>query len=132
MKQILLNLLSNALKFTPAGGQVRLTAALTPQGDLQLEVSDTGIGMRPEDVSVALQPFRQLDNLMSRRYEGTGLGLPLAKALTELHGGRFEISSHPGQGTVVRVFLPKHRVIPLDNIGQSGAPAHGTSRYTGT
>jgi two-component system cell cycle sensor histidine kinase PleC len=132
MKQILLNLLSNALKFTPAGGQVKLTATLMPQEDLELKVTDTGIGMRPEDVSVALEPFRQLDNLMSRRYEGTGLGLPLAKALTELHGGSFEVASHPGKGTVVRVLLPKRRVIPLGNISESGAPTHGSSRNTGT
>jgi signal transduction histidine kinase len=132
VKQILLNLLSNALKFTPAGGQVKLSAALTPDGGIEIVVADTGIGMRPEDVSVALEPFRQLDNLMSRRYEGTGLGLPLAKALTELHGGRFDVSSEPDKGTIVRVQLPAFRVIKPNGIADGGPRLNDVSRDTGT
>jgi signal transduction histidine kinase len=110
LKQILINLLSNAVKFTPQGGQVTLTAALTADGELMFSVRDTGIGMSEQDVEVALQPFRQIDNSLSRRYEGTGLGLPLAKALVDLHGGRLAIASQPGSGTEVRITLPAARL----------------------
>jgi two-component system cell cycle sensor histidine kinase PleC len=74
-------------------------------------VTDTGIGMKPEDIAIAFEPFRQVDEVLSRRYEGTGLGLPLARALAELHGGRLEIESTPGLGTTVRLWLPRERLI---------------------
>ncbi len=115
LKQILLNLLSNAIKFTPEGKEVVLSA-----GDLEdgyfLMVSDAGIGMSPSDVEEAMQPFRQIDSSLARRYEGTGLGLPLTKSLVELHGGVLEIRSQVGEGTRAIVKLPKWRVI------DSGAP----------
>jgi signal transduction histidine kinase len=110
MKQILLNVLSNAIKFTPAGGQVTLTVSHSDAG-VTFTVVDTGIGMRPQDIPAALEPFRQIDGSLSRRHEGTGLGLPLAKRLTEMHGGVLEIVSAPGNGTRVIVRLPESRVL---------------------
>ncbi len=111
LKQIILNLLSNAVKFTPSGGRIDLTAAATEDGGFALVVIDTGSGMRPEDIPLALQPFRQVDTVLSRRHSGTGLGLPLSKALVELHGGRLVIESRLGVGTTVSVLLPAARVI---------------------
>jgi signal transduction histidine kinase len=108
LKQILLNLLSNAIKFTPRGGSVRLSVSRAG-GELVLTVVDTGIGMRPENIPIALEPFRQIDGSLSRQHQGTGLGLPLAKRLTELHGGTLEITSEPGEGTCVAVRLPLSR-----------------------
>jgi PAS domain S-box-containing protein len=114
LKQIVLNLLSNAVKFTElggdAGGTVRVEVKLTDAG-VTISISDTGIGMKPEDIPIALSPFRQLDDAFSRRSEGTGLGLPLAKMLTELHGGALEIASAPGLGTTVNVRLPRDRIL---------------------
>ena len=110
IRQILLNLLSNAVKFTPAGGRVGVAAAIEADG-IVVTVADTGIGMTPEDIAIAFEPFRQVDDVLSRRYEGTGLGLPLARALAELHGGRLEIESTPGLSTTVRLWLPRERTI---------------------
>ena len=106
VKQILLNLLSNAMKFTPAGGHIAVSASLPDDGGIVISIADTGIGMRPEDIPVALEPFRQIENPLTRHYEGTGLGLPLAKALVELHGGRLTVASVLGRGTTVQVWLP--------------------------
>ena len=111
MKQIILNLMSNAVKFTPEGGRVTARAAPDAEGGVTVTIADTGIGMSAADIEVALEPFRQVDNAMSRRYEGTGLGLPLAKQLTELHGGALDIESEPGVGTTARVRLPARRVL---------------------
>jgi two-component system, cell cycle sensor histidine kinase PleC len=111
LKQIVLNLLSNSVKFTPAGGRVTLSAAVAPDGSLALAVSDTGIGMKPEEIPIALEPFRQIDSVHTRRYEGTGLGLPLARTLAELHGGTLSIDSVPGRGTTVTVRLPPERLV---------------------
>jgi signal transduction histidine kinase len=102
--------MSNAVKFTPAGGTVRVGASVDADG-LAIRVKDTGIGMRPEDIAVALEPFRQIDGALSRRFDGTGLGLPLANALTELHDGRLDITSAPAQGTEVSIHLPLHRIM---------------------
>jgi signal transduction histidine kinase len=111
LKQIVLNLMSNAVKFTAEGGRVTTRAAPDADGGVTITVADTGIGMTAQEIEVALEPFRQVDNAMSRRYEGSGLGLPLAKQLAELHGGRLEISSEPGAGTIARVRLPHKRVL---------------------
>jgi two-component system cell cycle sensor histidine kinase PleC len=117
LKQILLNLLSNAVKFTPGPGRVMLTATITASDAIELAVADTGIGMRPEDIPIALEPFRQLDSSLSRRFEGTGLGLPLARTLTELHGGTLDIRSEPSRGTTVTVTLPRAQVRALSQTG---------------
>ncbi|MCA1907660.1 MAG: PAS domain-containing sensor histidine kinase [Magnetospirillum sp.] len=105
--QILVNLLSNAVKFTPEGGKVTLSARREDKG-ITLEVRDTGIGMTEDEIALALEPFRQVDGSLSRQYEGTGLGLPLAKSMTELHGGALTIASAKGRGTTVSVWLPCH------------------------
>ncbi len=109
LKQILTNLLTNAVKFTPSGGRVAVRADLDADGRLAISVKDTGIGMSPEEIQVALTPFGQIANPMTRTHEGTGLGLPLAKTLAELHGGALDIASQPGAGTAVTVVLPAGR-----------------------
>ena len=106
LRQIFLNLLSNAVKFTDAGGVVGLRIGAPIDGAVSIAVTDTGIGMGPDDIAVALAPFGQVDTRLARRYEGTGLGLPLAKALAELHDGKLEISSARGKGTSVTITLP--------------------------
>ena len=111
LKQVLLNLLSNAVKFTPAGGEVTLSAERTRDGGLDFVVSDTGVGIAPHEIATAMAPFRQLDTGLSRKFEGTGLGLPLSKALTELHGGSLRLESRIGEGTTARVHLPASRVL---------------------
>jgi len=112
LKQILLNLLSNAVKFTPAGGSVVLRARADAEG-FHLSVADTGIGIADGDLAKALSPFGQVDSRLARRYSGTGLGLPLTKAMVELHGGRLRIDSRVGAGTTVTVSLPPGRLLPL-------------------
>jgi PAS domain S-box-containing protein len=106
LKQVTLNLLSNALKFTPKGGAVALSAARHGGGGLVIRVSDTGIGIAPEDFDKVFRPFGQVDSSLSRRFEGTGLGLPLTKGLVELHGGTITLESEVGRGTTVSVYLP--------------------------
>lgn len=108
-RQIVLNLLSNAIKFTPSGGAVTVRASSRPDGSLDVSVSDTGIGIAPEDALRVWEPFHQVDSRLSRQYEGTGLGLPLVKAMTEMHGGTASLRSMPGLGTTVTVTLPSHR-----------------------
>jgi len=108
LQQILINLLSNAIKFTPPGGRVTLTAGRGPAGGLVLRVADTGIGMAPDQIAVAMMPFGQIDSTLARKYDGAGLGLPLTKRLVDLHGGILEIDSHPKVGTTVTVrFAPE-------------------------
>ncbi len=102
LRQIFLNLLSNAIKFTEPGGTTSLGIVETVD-EVAVSVSDTGIGMDPEDVEVAFQPFAQVDNRLERRYEGTGLGLPLTKALVDLHRGVIGIDSARGQGTRITI-----------------------------
>jgi PAS domain S-box-containing protein len=114
LTQIVINLLNNAVKFTPAGGAVRLHAEATPAGAVDIVVTDTGIGMSEDDIAVALRPFEQIDRGHDRQHEGTGLGLPIVKGLVDLHGGALEIKSRAGEGTVVTVRLPPERVVPLD------------------
>ena len=106
LKQVLLNLLSNAIKFTPSGGSVTLRAEVTADGDTEIAVADTGIGIGPDDIDKALSPFGQVDSQLNRKYEGTGLGLPLTRALVELHGGTMDMMSEVGVGTTVRVVFP--------------------------
>jgi GAF domain-containing protein len=105
VKQILLNLLSNAVKFTPEGGRVSLTATAT-DGVLTIAVSDTGIGIAPEDRSAIFEEFRQVGREDARKQEGTGLGLTLAKKFVELHGGRIWVQSHVGPGSTFSFTLP--------------------------
>ncbi|WP_193368141.1 sensor histidine kinase [Pelagibius marinus] len=111
LKQILINLLSNAVKFTPAEGQVILKVRPeAPEGFL-FQVADNGIGIAPEDIPRALAPFQQVDDCRQRTHEGTGLGLPLTKALAEMHGGSLLVDSTPGAGTTVTVCFPRERAL---------------------
>jgi PAS domain S-box-containing protein len=111
VRQIIFNFLSNAAKFTPRGGRIEIAARQAADGCLEISVADTGIGMAPEDIPRALSPFDQLDDSWDRRYEGTGLGLPLTNALLTLHEGKLEIISAPGQGTTVIARFPAHRTL---------------------
>jgi two-component system cell cycle sensor histidine kinase PleC len=110
LKQIIINLLSNAIKFTPSNGSVELSARAEADGGLTVAVRDTGIGMASHEIRDAVQLFGQVDNSLTRRYEGTGLGLPLAIQLAELHGGTLTVESAPGRGTTVTVRFPCERV----------------------
>lgn len=110
VRQVLLNLLSNAVKFTPPGGQVRVTSAVE-DGALVIRVSDTGIGIAAEDIPTVLERFGQIDSDLARKYEGTGLGLPLTKCLMEYHDGSLEIDSTKGRGTTVSILFPAGRVL---------------------
>jgi signal transduction histidine kinase len=112
LKQVLLNLLSNAVKFTERGGTVTVFARKTEEGGVCLAVADTGIGMAEEELARAFEPFAQLDNVYSRRQQGTGLGLALAQTLSELHGGRLEVDTAPGVGTTAACVLPPERLLP--------------------
>jgi PAS domain S-box-containing protein len=109
LKQVLLNFLSNAIKFTPAGGTVTTAARRTAQG-IALSVSDTGIGMKAEDIQVALEAFGQIDSKIARQHKGTGLGLPISKSLIELHGGTLAVESTPNVGTTMTAVFPLSRV----------------------
>lgn len=141
--QVLINLLANAVKFTPDHGQIVLAIGECPReelggdalavgdegvgdesGGLVFSITDNGIGMTEAEVEIALEPFGQVDSKLSRSFEGTGLGLPLARKLTELHGGRLEISSVKGRGTTARIILPAHRVRQRDS-GRVVIPPEG-------
>ena len=111
IRQILINLLSNALKFTDQGGTVTLTAWYNDSGGYVIQVEDTGIGIALKDIPKALGLFGQVDSAFNRRYEGTGLGLPLSKSLAEMHGGSLDIQSQVDVGTTVTVRLPTERVV---------------------
>jgi signal transduction histidine kinase len=106
VQQILINLATNAIKFTPEGGRVTVTAVFARSKEIILSVRDTGIGMKPEDIAIALMPFGQVGSNMAARAEGTGLGLPLCLRFAEALGGTLTIDSAPGQGTAVTVTLP--------------------------
>ncbi|MEQ8283070.1 MAG: ATP-binding protein [Parvibaculum sp.] len=113
-KQIAINLLANAVKFTPAEGKVALTLTATPDGGMILRVADTGVGMTPEEVEQAIIPFWQADAGLARTHGGAGLGLPLTKELTEAMDGRLAIESEAGRGTTVSVYLPSRRIPQAD------------------
>jgi PAS domain S-box-containing protein len=128
MTEILLNLLSNAIKFTELGGSIVLEARRAPNGGVAFVVRDTGAGMTTAEIEIAFQLFGQIDAGLARRHEGTGLGLPLARKLVELHEGSLVVESEKGRGTVVTVTLPSTRVIAAALAGAeatSGLPESG-------
>jgi len=111
VKQILINLLANAVKFTPRGGSVAVRAFKDPEGRLSLSVADTGIGIAESDLARVMEPFGQADGSLRRRYEGTGLGLPLVRSFVELHGAKFDLKSQVGSGTTATVLFPVERTM---------------------
>jgi signal transduction histidine kinase len=111
VRQIVLNLLSNSIKFTDAGGQVIVSTALNDNGDVALRVRDTGIGMSEQDLVTALEPFRQIATSVREISAGTGLGLPLTKALAEANRASFCVKSAPNAGTLVEITFPPSRVL---------------------
>jgi two-component system cell cycle sensor histidine kinase PleC len=111
IRQIVLNLVTNAVKFSEAGGEVKIAVALDSDNRLLIAVKDDGIGIAPDDIERVQKPFEQVETSFSRRYGGTGLGLPLTRKLAELHGGEMTIDSELGRGTTVTVALPATRVL---------------------
>ena len=107
VKQVLLNLLSNALKFTPEGGRIDVRAAMN-EGIAEISVADTGVGIAPEDQEAVFEEFRQV-GMAAKKVEGTGLGLALCRRFVELHGGRIWVKSQPGQGSTFAFTLPVRR-----------------------
>jgi signal transduction histidine kinase len=114
LRQIFINLLSNAVKFTQRGGSVTVAGKREADGGFAITVSDTGIGMSDPELGIAMEPFGQVENSLARSFEGTGLGLPLARRMTELHGGRLTLRSVKGVGTTAEVYLPAGRVLWAD------------------
>jgi signal transduction histidine kinase len=110
IRQILLNLLSNAVKFTPPQGEIRVSLFRRGAG-IGFAIADTGIGIAAEDIPRALERFGQVDSTLARKYEGTGLGLPLSKRLAELHGATLDIESRVSIGTTITVIFPPERVL---------------------
>ncbi|MEJ0067999.1 MAG: PAS domain-containing sensor histidine kinase [Pseudomonadota bacterium] len=131
VKQIVLNLLSNAIKFTEPHGEIRVECAVDAEG-LAISVRDTGIGIAPHDIPRALIPFQQIEDPLSRRFDGTGLGLPIVKAIMDLHGGSVALTSTPGIGTRVTVRFPAGRVLPEGAAAPAEQPAEATAPATAT
>lgn len=111
IRQIALNILSNAVRYTQAGGQVVISTAYEKSGNIVMRVRDTGVGMTPAELEQAMKPFQQINALKRGRGDGTGLGLPLTKAMVEANRARFAISSKPGEGTLVEITFPSTRVL---------------------
>ena len=111
LKQVMLNVMSNAVKFTPRDGSVTVAAGTLPDGRVQIQIADTGIGIAEDALKELFQPFRQADASISRRFGGTGLGLAISRKLIELHGGEIEVESQLGRGTRVILRLPSSRVV---------------------
>jgi signal transduction histidine kinase len=111
--QVFSNVLSNAIKFTAAGGSIDIDSDLTPEGGLVIWIRDTGQGIAAEDLERVLQPFGQLEDHLTRQNSGIGLGLPVARSLVRLHGGELTLTSELGVGTTVEISLPRERLRPL-------------------
>jgi two-component system cell cycle sensor histidine kinase PleC len=122
LKQILINLLGNAVKFTPQRGRVHCAAGLTSNGFVQIFISDTGGGMSPNEVDIAMRPFGQVDIGFNKRHDGSGLGLPISYALAKLHGGNLIIDSEKGRGTRVYILLPAYS--PNQSAPHAGVVRH--------
>jgi signal transduction histidine kinase len=118
IRQALINLLNNAVKFTPAGGSITLAVTLQPPDRLRFAVIDTGIGIAPDDLNILFQPFIQVDTALTRQYEGTGLGLSLVQRIVELHGGSVGVSSQVGVGSQFTIDLP-YKDLPIASSGSN-------------
>lgn len=119
-KQIFLNVLSNAVKFTPENGKIDVNLTITDKGELEIKVHDNGVGIPKDKIGDLFQPFSQVENIMTREHEGSGLGLVLIKKLVELHQGRVWIQSDEGKGTTVFIVFPKARVVKTALIQKKG------------
>jgi signal transduction histidine kinase len=138
LKQITLNLLSNSVKFTNPRGRIEIELLLSKSGELVLSIRDTGIGIPPEQLERVFEPFEQVADHLTREHEGTGLGLPIAKALIEAHGGQLALSSQLGSGTTATLRLPRERMRGItasamvrDTVGDPPAvraPSHSLSQ----
>jgi signal transduction histidine kinase len=106
VRQVLWNLVHNAVKFTPKGGEIRVEAAAGEDG-ISFSIADNGVGIDAKDLPVIFERFRQIDGSATRAYRGMGIGLALAKAFVELHGGTIRVESEPGRGTTFRIRLPR-------------------------
>jgi len=127
LRQVFINLLSNAVKFTPRGGSVAVSARYEKDGGFAVIVADTGIGMTEAELVIAMEPFGQVENSLARSFEGTGLGLPLARRMTELHGGRLTLRSVKGVGTSVEIYLPSSRILRASDDTRTARTASVTS-----
>lgn len=116
LSQVISNILSNAIKFTREGGTVTIEAAKLPDDAVAIFIRDTGVGMTPEELEIAQQPFGQVDGSRTRWREGTGLGLPIAKSLVELHGGEIQIRSKKDSGTEVAILLPSRHHVSIAQV----------------
>ncbi|MFC3227683.1 sensor histidine kinase [Marinibaculum pumilum] len=121
LSRVLINLLGNAMKFTPRDGTVRIHGGRAPGGGMTIIVQDNGVGMSAEQKQVALTAFGQADNRIRHENEGSGLGLPIVKSLVELHGGSLAIDSEPGRGTKVTILVPPDRLLPAEEDASPGA-----------
>lgn len=126
LQQALYNLMSNAVKFTATGGVVRVNMTLSGNDWLVLAIADNGIGISAEDLPRIMEPFEQADCRLDRKFEGLGLGIPLARAMARLHGGDIDYESELGQGTTVRITLPIGRVIASGGIASTVRTAQNT------
>ncbi|WP_193172769.1 PAS domain-containing sensor histidine kinase [Nisaea nitritireducens] len=124
LRQVVINLLTNAVKFTPSGGKISVSVNTVDDGGLEITVEDTGVGISAKDLERVMEPFQQAEQDLSRRYGGVGLGLSLARNLTELHDGTIKLESEPGVGTLVRVHLPADRVraYPVQDLEKAPGP----------
>ncbi|MDA8637700.1 PAS domain S-box protein [Rhodospirillales bacterium] len=111
IRQVMINLITNAIKFTPSGGEITISCDITPHGELEISVSDTGMGISPEDLERVTQPFVQVADSMTRQHEGTGLGLAIIRSIADLHDAEFKLQSTIGEGTKATFTLPADRVI---------------------
>jgi signal transduction histidine kinase len=123
VKQVLLNLISNAVKFSPVGGTAVVRAEPAADGGLAVLVSDNGVGIDPAALHFLFEPFRQADASITRKFGGTGLGLAISRKLMALHGGTLEIASQPGVGTTVRAIFPAERLAHTATVGAAHARA---------
>ena len=128
IKRIIVNLLSNAIKFTPHGGSIEVGAAVNRNGDVEVRIADTGIGFAMDQMPKLREAFGKIDGDLYLKYDGTGLGLPLAIALARLHGGSITFDSRLGEGTTATLTLPKSRIVAADGAAPHASAPNPTPR----